>query len=174
MPTRVESWQGCPCPFDHRLNVYRYIVQSNGTWQDEYEPKHKGRVNSTGEYNVWEGYGIEPGRFKARWTLQADDVLQLAWGDHGETVYWLVRAGDPRASAPAAAVENSHTYPATVVVSGAGSAEANGTYSFDPAGRPRDKDTLACHLGIYVHNTNPACWIGYQDCRKFQHADWNK
>ena len=56
----------------------------------------------------------------------------------------------------------------------AGSAEANGTYSFDPAGRPRDKDTLACHLGIYVHNTNPACWIGYQDCRKFQHADWNK
>jgi hypothetical protein len=46
---------------------------------------------------MYVGYGREPWRYKAQWTLGIDGVLTMKWGD-GSVVYFLVRDGDPRAS----------------------------------------------------------------------------
>lgn len=111
VPTRVDEWKGCPVPIEQRLATYRYLVHADGTWVDELAPEHHGRVNTEGcqpkdvklvgtpspKARVWEGYGLEPGRFKAQWTLQDDGVLKLVWGE-SSAIYYVVRVGDPRAS----------------------------------------------------------------------------
>ena len=58
-------------------------------------------------------------------------------------------------------------------VSGAGSVEVNGSYVFVPGEHPnRIFGTIAGH---YQHTTNPAIFIGFQNCGKlFNKPEWNK
>jgi hypothetical protein len=58
-------------------------------------------------------------------------------------------------------------------VSGAGSVEVNGSYVFVPREHPnRIFGTIAGH---YQHTTNPAIFIGFQNCgRLFNKPEWNK
>ena len=97
VPTNIDNWVACPAPWDHRVQTYFYVIQADGSWIDTFWNKHKGQLYRVSE-GSYAGYGLEPGRFKANWTLGADGVLTVRWGDHGEVVYYLVRAGDPRAS----------------------------------------------------------------------------
>ena len=76
----------------------------DGSFHDSLYPSHKGKVNAVieGEVNasqaIFTGYGLTPGKFDARWTLDLEiDELMLAWAG-GEVVYWCVREGDQRAS----------------------------------------------------------------------------
>ena len=71
------------------------------------------------------------------------------------------------------AKSTSTGYPETVIVSGAGTAEANGTYVYRPGGNPKAGDTLGCEKDIYEH-TDTACWLGFQDCAKLGHPEWSK
>ena len=79
VPTRLDEWQNCPVPIQDRLQTYRYDVSRDGSWVDGLSPRHRGQVQpvSPGQYH---GYGKEPGKYKADWTLQGDGVLRMSWG----------------------------------------------------------------------------------------------
>jgi hypothetical protein len=98
VPTRIDEWRNCPVARDARLSTYKYVVEPSGDWVDEYEPMHHGQVSPSATPGVFEGYGIHPGKYKARWTLQPDGILELVFGDRGEVTYYVVKEGDKRAS----------------------------------------------------------------------------
>jgi hypothetical protein len=101
VPTCLDHWQNCPVPIQDRLQAFRYDVSRDGSWVDGLYPRHRGQVQlvSPGQYH---GYGKEPGKYKADWTLQDDGVLRMSWAG-GRAVYLLVKQGDPRAAVPAPA-----------------------------------------------------------------------
>lgn len=68
------------------------------------------------------------------------------------------------------------SFPELVEVTDAGTEEVNGVYRWVERGRRArsEGDTLGCVPGIYVHTTNPAIWMGFQDCGGFGHPEWNK
>lgn len=78
------------------MTTYKYVVQGNGDWVDELYPSHRGHVEPAEDSGLYEGYGVEPGRYPAKWRLQPNGVLVAAWGDQFNVVYYLVREGDPR------------------------------------------------------------------------------
>ena len=96
VPTRLGDWRGCPVGKEARVTTYKYVVQGNGDWVDELYPSHRGHVEPAEESGLYEGYGVEPGRYPAKWRLQPNGVLVAAWGDQFNVVYYLVREGDPR------------------------------------------------------------------------------
>ena len=110
VPTRLDDWRGCPVGKEAFVKTYKYVVQGNGDWVDELYPPHRGHVEPAEESGLYEGYGVEPGRYPAKWRLQPDGVLVMAWGDQYQVVYYLVREGDPRASGP-----SGHKYDASVL-----------------------------------------------------------
>jgi len=71
-------------------------------------------------------------------------------------------------------VGDTDSFPKALVVSGAGTEAVNGVYEFEPHSQPRSGDTLGCNTGVYVHTSNLDCWIGFQDCRRHSHPEWNK
>jgi hypothetical protein len=104
VPTQIEQWQNCPCPLEERLKKYRYVIEENGDWVDEYAPDHYGHVLPTATFGTFEGRGNGPGEYKAVFTLQSDGILKLAFGSPGDSstwngIYYVVREGDSRASA---------------------------------------------------------------------------
>ena len=96
VPTRLDDWRGCPVGKEAFVKTYKYVVQGNGDWVDELYPSHRGHVEPAEESGLYEGYGVEPGRYPAKWRLQPNGVLVAAWGDQFNVVYYLVREGDPR------------------------------------------------------------------------------
>ena len=98
VPTRLDDWRGCPVGKEARVTTYKYVVQGNGDWVDELYPSHRGHVEPAEDSGLYEGYGVEPGRYPAKWRLQPNGVLVAAWGDQFNVVYYLVREGDPRAA----------------------------------------------------------------------------
>ena len=103
VPTRLDDWRGCPVGKEARVTTYKYVVQGNGDWVDELYPSHRGHVEPAEDSGLYEGYGVEPGRYPAKWRLQPNGVLVAAWGDQFNVVYYLVREGDPRTARPGGA-----------------------------------------------------------------------
>ena len=75
------------------MRTYKYVVQGNGKWVDELYPSHRGHVEPA-EPGLYEGYGVEPGHYPAKWRLQPNGVLVMIWAS--KVVYYLVREGDLR------------------------------------------------------------------------------
>ena len=108
VPTRLDDWRGCPVGKEARVTTYKYVVQGNGDWVDELYPSHRGHVEPAEESGLYEGYGVEPGRYPAKWRLQPNGVLVAAWGDQFNVVYYLVREGDPRTATTGGAAHLNH------------------------------------------------------------------
>merc|ERR1719482_1964319 len=89
VPTRLDDWRGCPVGKEARVTTYKDVVQGNGDWVDELYPSHRGHVEPAEDSGLYEGHGVEPGRYPAKWRLQPNGVLVMAWGDQFKVVYYL-------------------------------------------------------------------------------------
>ena len=90
------------------MHTYRYEISPAGEVVDSLLPAHKATIQPTGIPGIYGGWGTDPdpngdpfATISARFELQPDGVLHAKWGD---AIFYLVRAGDPRASRAAPSV----------------------------------------------------------------------
>ncbi len=179
------------------------IVPPSGTWHGQWQTMFGAIVIDRGNDDLMltfhdngtiTGGATDPrnGSFKVTGTWSSDGKVKFTYsnpgnGNDGETAHgqvkgnrmetdWTNRHCSGKAQYEYDQSSLKDINPSNVKninVSGAGSVEVNGNYVFVPGEHPnRIFGTIAGH---YQHSTNPAIFIGFQNCgRLFNKPEWNK
>ena len=179
------------------------IVPPSGTWHGQWQTMFGAIVIDRGNDDLMltfhdngtiTGGATDPrnGSFKVTGTWSSDGKVKFTYsnpgnGNDGETAHgqmkgnrmetdWTNRhcSGKAQYEYDQSSLKDINSSNVkNLIVSGAGSVEVNGSYVFVPGEHPnRIFGTIAGH---YQHTTNPAIFIGFQNCgRLFNKPEWNK
>ena len=179
------------------------IVPPSGTWHGQWQTMFGAIVIDRGNDDLMltfhdngtiTGGATDPrnGSFKVTGTWSSDGKVKFTYsnpgnGNDGETAHgqmkgnrmetdWTNRhcSGKAQYEYDQSSLKDINSSDVkNLNVSGAGSVEVNGSYVFVPGEHPnRIFGTIAGH---YQHTTNPAIFIGFQNCgRLFNKPEWNK
>ena len=179
------------------------IVPPSGTWHGQWQTMFGAKVIDRGNDDLMltfhdngtiTGGATDPrnGSFKVTGTWSSDGKVKFTYsnpgnGNDGETAHgqlkgngmeteWTNRycSGKAQYEYDQSSLKDINSSDVkNLNVSGAGSIEVNGIYVFVPGEHPnRIFGTIAGH---YQHTTNPAIFIGFQNCGKlFNKPEWNK
>ena len=179
------------------------IVPPSGTWHGQWQTMSGAKVIDRGNDDLMltfhdngtiTGGATDPrnGSFKVTGTWSSDGKVKFTYsnpgnGNDGETAHGQVKgkrmetdwtnrhcSGKAQYEYDQSSLKDINSSKVkNLNVSGAGSVEVNGSYVFVPGEHPnRIFGTIAGH---YQHTTNPAIFIGFQNCgRLFNKPEWNK
>ena len=179
------------------------IVPPSGKWRGKWQTMFGATVVDRGNDDLMltfhdngtiTGGATDPrnGTFKVAGTWSPNGKVKFTYsnpgnGNHGETAHGQVKgnrmetdwknrhcSGKAQYKFDQSSLKDINSSEVKHInVSGAGSVEVNGSYVFVPGEHPNR--IFETEPGHYQHTTNPAIFIGFQNCGKlFNKPEWNK